>query len=280
MLHRRGGEPSFRTIAQRTAKAISHTTAGNVLRCDSAPGWGPLELVVEALGGDTDTFRTLWVAVRDETSPLVLPAPAAWVDDEPDNTQSVGELGMQDLEAAEDDLHESATERERREGEARLELLTAIETRADLTDRLGGLREKLGRERGLNEGLRARIAALEAERDAQSRRVDRLQDELRSVSEERVVLLEKLNALNVRRTELNFDWAREEEKLRRGAEKARKDMRAEARDLRERLEAAEALLESVLAEQAARGTGPGEVGTADRVAGRGRPWYRSFRKPG
>ncbi|MFE2601440.1 hypothetical protein ACFXCZ_34000 [Streptomyces sp. NPDC059396] len=50
LLHRQSGEPSFRVIAQRTAKAISHTTAGNVLRCDSVPGWGPLELVVEALG--------------------------------------------------------------------------------------------------------------------------------------------------------------------------------------------------------------------------------------
>jgi peptide deformylase len=64
-LHRTSGEPSTREISRRTAKAISHTTVSAVLHCRTSPRWGQLELVVEALGGDTDEFRDLWVAARD-----------------------------------------------------------------------------------------------------------------------------------------------------------------------------------------------------------------------
>ncbi|MCO6751218.1 hypothetical protein KQH21_24160 [Streptomyces sp. IpFD-1.1] len=74
-LYREAGEPSLRVLSQRTERAISHTTVGTVLHCESLPRWGQLELVVEALGGDLGELRTLWIAVRDETSPLDQPTP-------------------------------------------------------------------------------------------------------------------------------------------------------------------------------------------------------------
>ena len=44
------------------------------------PGWGPLELVVDALGGDVETFRGLWISARRRRSKSVaksLPGKAA-----------------------------------------------------------------------------------------------------------------------------------------------------------------------------------------------------------
>lgn len=64
-LHRLSGEPSTRELARRTGGAITHTTVHAVLRCVRLPRWGPLELVVEALGGEQNEFRQLWVAIRD-----------------------------------------------------------------------------------------------------------------------------------------------------------------------------------------------------------------------
>ncbi|MGY0460095.1 hypothetical protein ACW14Y_07505 [Kitasatospora sp. cg17-2] len=69
-LHRHRGEPSTRALAKSTGSAISHTTVSLVLRCRTCPKWGPLELVVEALGGDVDEARLLWIAVRDVEHPL------------------------------------------------------------------------------------------------------------------------------------------------------------------------------------------------------------------
>ncbi|WP_435133026.1 hypothetical protein [Actinacidiphila sp. bgisy144] len=254
-LHRDSGEPSFRVVSQRTEKAISHTTAGNVLRCDIPPGWGALELVVEALGGDVEEFRKLWVAVRDEASPLTLPQPAAWEEEaeEAEEPTATAELSIPDLDAAEEDLQDQAARRGHREGEARRELLVALETRADLADRLVALHEQLGRERGRNEELRRRVADLETELHGHTDRVERLQDELRAVQDERLILLEKLNGLHSRRSELYFTWAREEENRRRAAEtgheEARREQDREVQDLRERLSAAEDLLRSVVASQ-------------------------------
>jgi hypothetical protein len=64
-LHRLRGEPSVRELARRTEKAITHATVHMVLRCERTPKWGPLELVVEALGGSIEEYRQLWIAVRD-----------------------------------------------------------------------------------------------------------------------------------------------------------------------------------------------------------------------
>jgi hypothetical protein len=62
-LHLLAGEPSMRTIARSTG-ALSHDTVHRVLTGPGLPRWGPLELVVEALGGDVEAFRQLWVTAR------------------------------------------------------------------------------------------------------------------------------------------------------------------------------------------------------------------------
>ncbi|MER7936217.1 MULTISPECIES: hypothetical protein [unclassified Streptomyces] len=245
LLHRQNGEPSFRVVAQRTGKAISHTTVGNVLRCDTPPGWGALELVVEALGGGPDEFRALWIAVQDERSPLTLPTSAAW-EEEAEERSLPADLSLPDLDAVEEDIQDRAAERSRRESETRTELLAVLEARADLTDRLTELHEQLGRERGRNEELRRRVATLEAERDDHNRRIALLQDQLGSAQEERLVLLEKLNSLHTRRAELYFTWAREEESRRRYLEVGQRERDHEIHGLHERLSAAEQLLRSVM----------------------------------
>ncbi|MGC5322405.1 hypothetical protein ACPXB5_27155 [Micromonospora arida] len=67
-LHLRAGKPSSREISRRTMRTISHTTVRAVLRCESIPKWGPLELVVEALKGDVEQFLGFWTAVEDARS--------------------------------------------------------------------------------------------------------------------------------------------------------------------------------------------------------------------
>jgi len=52
-----------RGIAKSTG-ALSHDTVHRILTRPELPRWGPLELVVEALGGDVETFRNLWVSAR------------------------------------------------------------------------------------------------------------------------------------------------------------------------------------------------------------------------
>lgn len=76
-LHRDSGEPATRDIARRTGDAISHTTVASVLRGDRLPRWGQLELVVEALNGDREEFRRLWVATRDAAENSSQERPAA-----------------------------------------------------------------------------------------------------------------------------------------------------------------------------------------------------------
>src|SRR5689334_1675186 len=69
-LHREAGEPSTREIARQVGNAISHSTVAKILKCEKAPGWEQLELVVKALGGDPDLARQTWVAFRDAAAPL------------------------------------------------------------------------------------------------------------------------------------------------------------------------------------------------------------------
>jgi len=70
-LRRFAGEPSLQEISRRTKDTqrdqgpISHPTVATVLRCAKTPSWGRLEVVVEALAGDVEEFRLLWVAARD-----------------------------------------------------------------------------------------------------------------------------------------------------------------------------------------------------------------------
>jgi hypothetical protein len=44
--------------------SLSHDTVHRVLVAARVPTWSALRLVVEALDGDVETFRALWVAAR------------------------------------------------------------------------------------------------------------------------------------------------------------------------------------------------------------------------
>jgi WD40 repeat protein len=65
LLHLHAGKPSSREIRSRVKTAISHTTATAVLRCAKNPRWRQLELVIQALHGNVDEFRPLWVAAEE-----------------------------------------------------------------------------------------------------------------------------------------------------------------------------------------------------------------------
>ena len=62
-LHHRAGWPSLRTLARETG--VSHTTVSKAFSQPALPSWGTLELLVEAMGGDTTTFHVLWLAASD-----------------------------------------------------------------------------------------------------------------------------------------------------------------------------------------------------------------------
>jgi tetratricopeptide (TPR) repeat protein len=59
-LHHQAGWPSLREIAKEVG--CSHTTVSVAFSEPRVPRWGLLELIVEALGGDTDRFHRLWLA--------------------------------------------------------------------------------------------------------------------------------------------------------------------------------------------------------------------------
>src|SRR5882672_7837683 len=59
-LHHRAGWPSLREIAKEVG--CSHTTVSVAFSEPRVPKWGTLELIVEALGGDTERFHQLWLA--------------------------------------------------------------------------------------------------------------------------------------------------------------------------------------------------------------------------
>ncbi|MFD9252081.1 tetratricopeptide repeat protein [Streptomyces bottropensis] len=58
------GDPSTREIAKMTGSAISHTAVHQLLAGRRAGRWGPVEVVVEALGGDATEARNLWRRAR------------------------------------------------------------------------------------------------------------------------------------------------------------------------------------------------------------------------
>lgn len=60
VLHHRAGWPSLRRLASETG--VSHTTVSKAFSSPTLPSLGTLELLVEAMEGDVDVFRTLWVA--------------------------------------------------------------------------------------------------------------------------------------------------------------------------------------------------------------------------
>lgn len=65
-LHHRAGWPSLRTLARETG--VSHTTVSKIFSSSAPPPWGTVELVVEAMAGDCDLFRELWLAATSPTN--------------------------------------------------------------------------------------------------------------------------------------------------------------------------------------------------------------------
>jgi len=59
-LHHRGGWPSLRTLARDAG--CSHTTVSKAFSSVALPTWGVLELLVEAMHGDVEHFRELWLS--------------------------------------------------------------------------------------------------------------------------------------------------------------------------------------------------------------------------
>lgn len=59
-LHHRAGWPSLRALAREAG--VSHTTVSKVFSTAALPAWGTLELLVEAMDGDTEQFHDLWLA--------------------------------------------------------------------------------------------------------------------------------------------------------------------------------------------------------------------------
>ena len=71
-LHHSAGWPSLRALARDTG--VSHTTVSKTFSAPTLPTWGTLELVVEALDGDTSEFHDLWLAA---STPADRPGPRA-----------------------------------------------------------------------------------------------------------------------------------------------------------------------------------------------------------
>ena len=65
-LHHRAGWPSLRTLARETG--VSHTTVSKAFSQPALPTWGTLELLVEAMDGSVEDFRTLWLAASAPTN--------------------------------------------------------------------------------------------------------------------------------------------------------------------------------------------------------------------
>jgi tetratricopeptide (TPR) repeat protein len=75
-LHHRAGWPSLRDMAKEVG--CSHTTVSVAFSGPSVPRWGLVELIVEALGGDTGRFHELWLAATSaaRTPPAAEDGPA------------------------------------------------------------------------------------------------------------------------------------------------------------------------------------------------------------
>lgn len=69
-LHQRAGRPGLRVLAHEAG--CSHTTVSKAFSSSRVPAWGILELLIEAMGGDADELKPLWVAA---TGGATAPAP-------------------------------------------------------------------------------------------------------------------------------------------------------------------------------------------------------------
>ncbi len=65
-LHHRTGWPSLRALAREAG--CSHTTVSKAFSTAALPTWGVLELLVEAMHGDAEHFRELWLTASTPTA--------------------------------------------------------------------------------------------------------------------------------------------------------------------------------------------------------------------
>jgi len=210
-LHRHSGEPSLREVARRTGRAVSHTTVNQVLRGTGLPKWGPTELVVEALGGDPQEFRALWVAARDEQDEAGV-APSSHIDaheTEPPEVDAAGALALRNMSGSA--LERVIAENDKRAEKLSGELLVALEKRRELQEQLEKviserdelfeqsrfLREQAQEERARRERLEAAADALTREVTQLNRQITTLQAELRQLREEQL----EASELKVKRLE-------------------------------------------------------------------------------
>lgn len=242
-LHHERGEPSARELAKWTGGEIGPDVVSAALRDGALPGWGHLEPLVRALGGDVEWFRRVWENPwHHQPRLLELPAPpAGWRlrDGEPDLRHVHTNA---DAEAAQEDLDARADEQERQQETLRDQLARARDQLAELNDRITHLQDRLTQmtreadaDTELRDRLLADVAALEKERDLLRQEIGELREHLRRSREDRLDLLDQGKRLAHRRMELQWDWARSEELLKE---------RAEA-DLREERERRQALEEEV-----------------------------------
>jgi hypothetical protein len=71
-LHRKTGQPSSRSLAAKIG-GMSHTTIASALRGPKVPTWPVVVRLVEALDGDLESIRELWIEARE---PLEIRTPA------------------------------------------------------------------------------------------------------------------------------------------------------------------------------------------------------------
>ena len=64
-LHHQAGWPSLRALAKETG--VSHTTVSKAFSRPDLPTWGTLELLVDAMDGDTSRFHDLWLSASSPT---------------------------------------------------------------------------------------------------------------------------------------------------------------------------------------------------------------------
>jgi uncharacterized coiled-coil DUF342 family protein len=240
-LRRDRGEPSGRAIARNVRGEISHNTVLKWLECERLPPWGILEPLVRGLGGDEAKFRRLWRAVRDQQEPLSsAPEDSGERDaDEPGIPQL---RTLEDADHAQAELDERAQQQRQEQESLREQLVSARDQLADLNDQLAGLRGQLSQmqqqasaDASLRGRLEAEIASLEQERDQLYEEIEKLRDKLRQSREEMIELLEQSIQIAARRSELNREWARSEEALRRRHEADLAREREQVRTLQEEL---------------------------------------------
>jgi chromosome segregation ATPase len=227
-LYRIRGLPSYRELAKNLG--ISHSTVGNVLRCERLPSWGQLQQVIDALQGDVREFHGAWLAVKEAQDPLNPPslhAAAAPAEREVRTLPS----NLSEVESARADVQDRLEDQWRNEWASREELSRTEQERNRLLEQIEEMRQQVEHSAASQAELERYIADLEIERSQLGRRITVLQTEIRRTVDERLELLEDESELNERRAQLYFDWARHEERERQATQaRLREAMASNASD--------------------------------------------------